>query len=133
MHPHLEAIKASYDRCCASPDFIATFYEHFLAKSPEIAELFQNTDFEKQHKALEASLWQMVMHGTGYRDVHHAIMLNAEIHSRRFLNVRPELYPLWLDSLCEAIRDHDPEYSAKLELQWRAVMQKGIDEMVAAY
>jgi hemoglobin-like flavoprotein len=133
MNPNFEAIKASYDRCNESPDFLETFYEHLFSKSPEIPELFKNTDFEKQHKALEASLWQMVMFGTGDRDVRRAIMLNAELHSRRFLNVEPKFYPLWLDSLCEAIREHDPEHTQKLESLWRDAMQKGIDTMVDAY
>jgi hemoglobin-like flavoprotein len=133
MNPDFEAIKASYDRCSGSPGFLETFYEHLFAKSPEIPELFKNTDFEKQHKALDASLWQMVMFGTGYRNVRNAIMVNAEIHSRHYLNVKPELYALWLDSLCEAIREHDSEYTQELESLWRTAMQKGIDVMVDAY
>ena len=47
------------------------------------------------------------------------------------LDVTPEMYTMWLDSLCEAIRKHDPEYTPELEQRWRQAMQKGIDVMLA--
>lgn len=127
------AIKASYDRCCESEGFLETFYEHFFAKSPEIPRLFAHTDFERQHKVLRSALWQMVMYGTGFDDVRRSLRVTAEIHSRQFLDIKPELYALWLDSLCEAIAQHDPQYTLELEQLWREAMQKGIDLMVSSY
>ena len=133
MNERYAAIKASYDRCCASEGFFETFYRQFFAKSPEIPQLFANTDFERQHKALRSALWQMVMYGTGLEDTERSLRITAEIHSRQFLNIKPEFYPLWLDSLCEAIQQHDPEYHPQLEELWREAMQKGIGFMVEAY
>ena len=36
-----------------------------------------------------------------------------------------------LDSLCEAIKKHDPNYTPTLEQLWRVAMLKSIKEMVA--
>ncbi len=38
---------------------------------------------------------------------------------------------MWLDSLCEAIQQHDPEYTPELEERWRDAMLKGIQVMIA--
>jgi hypothetical protein len=43
--------------------------------------------------------------------------------------VTREHFALWLDSLCEAMAQHDPEFNAELERMWRELMQKGIDLM----
>ena len=48
------------------------------------------------------------------------------------LAITPAMYAMWLDSLCEAVRRHDPEYSAELEQQWRVAMGSSIDAMIAA-
>ena len=57
----------------------------------------------------------------------------AETHSRKQHNIRPEMYDLWLDSLCETVRRHDPKFTPELEDQWREWMREGIDFIVARY
>lgn len=47
------------------------------------------------------------------------------------LGVTPEMYATWLDSLCEAIKKHDPSYTPALEQLWREAMLKSIKEMIA--
>ena len=41
----IDAVTASYHRCMHGEGFVDTFYERFLAKSPEVAIKFQHTDF----------------------------------------------------------------------------------------
>jgi hypothetical protein len=41
------------------------------------------------------------------------------------------MYTMWLDSLCEAIKKHDPSYTPALEQLWREAMLKSIKEMIA--
>ncbi len=45
------------------------------------------------------------------------------------LCVRPEMYTMWLDSRCEAIKKHDPNYTLALEQLWREAMLKSIKEI----
>ena len=47
------------------------------------------------------------------------------------LNVKRKHYDLWLDALCEALAQHDPEFTAELEQKWRDAMRPGIAVMVA--
>ena len=42
------------------------------------------------------------------------------------------MYSMWLDALCEAIRQHDPEFDPELEQLWRQAMLKSINEMILA-
>lgn len=57
----------------------------------------------------------------------------AQLHSRRRLDVRPELYELWLDRLIQAVREFDPLFSGETEKAWRNVMRPGVEFMKARY
>ena len=46
------------------------------------------------------------------------------------LGVTPEMYATWLDSLCEAIKQHDRRYNPELEQLWREAMLKSIKQMI---
>jgi len=47
----------------------------------------------------------------------------------RQLNVTASHYELWLDALCEALAQHDPQFSPGLEQSWRDTMRMGIEVM----
>ena len=126
-------VEASYDRCLENDGFYDTFYEKFLAKSEEIPPMFANTDFRKQKQMIRMSVRMLVRLGEGKDSTKLAISKLGESHSRRQHNVRPELYDLWLDALCESIAQHDPEYTPKLEQQWRDAMQPGIEMMISMF
>lgn len=61
MLPDLDAVTASYHRCRSSDRFIDTFYEHFLAKSEEVAVRFRATDFTRQRFMLRESLLMILL------------------------------------------------------------------------
>ena len=126
-------VEASYDRCLENEGFYDTFYEKFLAKLEEIPPLFANTDFRKQKQMIRMSVRMMVRLGAGEDGTKLAISKLGESHSRRQHNIRPELYDLWLDALCESIAHHDPEYTSELEQKWRDTMQAGIKMMISMY
>ena len=130
--PDYLAIQSSYLRCCASPGFFDTFYDIFLAKSPEVAKKFSKTDFPRQKQMLKDSIFKMVRQASLNGEARTEIERIGELHTRR-LDIRPELYALWLDCLCTAIKQHDPGYTPGLEALWRRHMQQGIDLIVAKY
>ncbi len=127
------AVQASYDRCSVSDGFFDTFYDLFLAKSPEVAAKFAHTAFPKQKKILKASLFVLVRFGTCDDHPPKVIERIGESHSRQHLDIPPALYDLWLDSLCEAIQKYDPEYTEALEQRWRRLMQEVIGIITARY
>ncbi len=132
MESH-DVVQTSFDRCLATGDFFQTFYDIFLATSPESTSKFAQTDFNKQKNLIKASVAMMIRLGTGNANARRILEKVGNTHSRQALDIRPELYDLWLDSLCEAIQRHDPDYSAELEALWRENMQEGIKLVTARY
>lgn len=128
-----DAVKNSFTRCGESDGFYDTFYDVFLAKSPEIPPLFAKTDFKKQKQVLKATVALMVKHRLHEEQTSVALEKVGKTHSRDGYDIRPELYTLWLDSLCETVKQHDPECTPELESHWRQRMQEGIDFIVSAY
>jgi hemoglobin-like flavoprotein len=128
-----EAVLDSYHRCEDAGGLFDTFYDLFFAKSPEIPRKFAGTDMEKQKQVVMASLLWMLRLYQGDPIARAEVEKLAESHSRRRHDVRPELYGLWLESLCEAIAQHDPEHTSELEAQWRRVMRPGIELMQSRY
>lgn len=117
-------VVASFHRCRRSEMFFDTLYETFLGKSPEIAAKFVHTDFVRQKLMLKQSLLEMLNHYCGVESVRQEIERLGTFH--RQLAVRPEHYELWLDSLCEAVAKHDPEYRVELRELRRDAMRPGI-------
>ena len=57
-------------------------------------------------------------------------MVERLTEKHKVLDVPPEMYEMWLDSLCEAVGKHDPEYNDELEQQWREAMKPTIQRMI---
>lgn len=129
MPEHNDDLMASFHRCRQTEGFVDTFYELFLAKSPEIAKKFAHTDFKIQKLMLRESLLEMLCFEQGMSGAREEIEKLGRQH--KALDIRPEMYTMWLDALCEAIQRHDEKYTPELESQWRRAMQQGIDVMTS--
>ncbi len=105
--------------------FFSRFYEKFLAKSPEIEELFSRTDMDEQVSMLQKSFYAVTsMYVT--RTVDDRLFKIAESHSVSGYNVRPPLYDLWLDAIIDTVREQDSEFDSDVELAWRLALSPGI-------
>jgi hemoglobin-like flavoprotein len=129
----IDAVTASYHRCMHGEGFVDTFYERFLAKSPEVAIKFQHTDFVHQKLMLRESLLMMLMFNNEQADVRDDMGKLAQRHSRSSLDIPPHLYELWLDALCEAVEIHDAEFNTQVAELWRSAMKPGIDLIISKY
>ena len=129
----LEDVLKSYHRCEQSAGFFDTFYEIFFTRSPEIPPKFAHTDMEKQKQMVMASVLMALRLHSGDPLARHYVEQIAESHSRRGHDIWPELYELWLSTLCEAVSKHDPEFTPVLKKKWREAMRPAIELMVAAY
>lgn len=129
MKDVFDEVVASYHRCRQSGAFFDTFYEVFLGTSAEIASKFLHTDFARQKLMLKQSLLEMLNHYCGIERTREEIERLGNLHHQ--LGVRPEHYDLWLDSLCETVATHDPEYRAELRGLWREAMRPGIALMLS--
>ena len=123
----------SFNRCSRSDGFFDTFYAILKASHPDIEPMFAGTDFRKQNELLRVSLGLMMMFDHGNDAAKQALASIRRSHSRPRLNVRPELYDYWIDSLVKAAAEHDPDFNADTEAAWRQVMDKGISYIKSGY
>ncbi len=126
-------VRASFDRCEKSGDFAECFYEIFLNSSPEIAPLFAKTDFEQQRRLLQATIYIMVTRDVDDPNWRETLEHIGRSHGRSGHDIRPELYDIWLDSLCEAAKRLDSEWAPDLETSWREHMTPGIALITSLY
>ena len=126
-------VMESYQRCWVQPAFFDELYNFFINSSPEIKVFFQNTDFKKQNLLLRVGLLYMVSFAQTEDLYREKIEELGVLHGRSRLNIRPELYPLWVDSLMKVVRKHDAHFNDELEKSWREALQKGIDVMISKY
>jgi len=112
--------------------FFDAFYHRFLQSSPEIAQYFKHTNMQKQKKVLEKSFYGLlIFYATNNANDH--LEKIAIQHSKSALDIKPELYDLWLESLIETVKDYDIHFSAEIELSWRLVLSVGITYMKFKY
>jgi hemoglobin-like flavoprotein len=123
----------SLGRCQDNPAFISRFYDLFIAASPEAAEKFRDTDFERQRRAMSSSLYALVLAMEGGRAASLYLDRIARQHGRKDLGIRPELYEVWLECLIEAVKECDSQYSDEIERLWRDAMAFGIGFMQSRY
>jgi len=126
---------ASLRRCLAQPDFLKAFYESFMASSPEVREKFRGTDMSRQARVLEDSLFvvAVAVQGEDGSVARGSLPRIAERHSRKDLDIRPELYDLWIQCLVDTARSHDPAFDGEIEQAWRAVLTFGVRYMRDRY
>ena len=125
----VEVFRASLKRCLAKPEFLLDFYGIFMASSDEVREKFKNTDLKRQTEVLADSLWVMANVAASAKGgaAWDSLPRLAEKHDRAHLDIRPELYDVWLNALVETARRHDPLFSAQIESDWRETLAVGID------
>jgi hemoglobin-like flavoprotein len=132
----LELFNNSYERCIGNlrlPGFLNRFYEIFLSSSEEVAEKFVNTDFKKQTHAIKASLYFLMMACTGAPEAREHLEKIADSHNRTKLDIRTELYDVWLSCLLQAVEEYDEYLDTEVEIAWREVLGHGIEFMRSRY
>jgi len=129
-YPH---VSVSFGRCCNSAGFFDSFYTILKGSHPDIPKMFANTDFTKQNELLRVGLEVMLMFDHGGEAARQVLAQIRESHCRHRLDVKPEFYDCWVDSLMQACAKHDAEFSPDLEAEWREVLAKGIDYIKSGY
>jgi len=126
---------ASLGRCRATPGFLDAFYQRFVASSDEVRAKFAKTDMLRQVQMLEDTLFVVAnaVQGEEGSPARSDLPRIAERHSRRDLDIGPELYDLFLECLIVTVRTHDPKFTPGVEAAWREVMGFSIDYMRKRY
>lgn len=128
-----ELFNDSLGRCLRTPEFLNRFYELFLASSDEVTRKFAHTDFRVQVRMLKGSLYLMMLASSGSSEMLSDLERVAKLHSRTEMDIRPELYDLWLDCLVQAVQQFDPLFDEGVERVWRLGLEPGIAFMKSRY
>lgn len=129
----MQAAKASFDRCCAAPDFFLCFYRNLFRQAPSVEPLFAKTDFKRQHQLLKHAIGLLLIFPNQKPGDPPLLRRVAARHSRAELGVDPSLYPAFVDALMVTVAEHDPEFDEAIERAWRDTVAAGIAYMQAAY
>lgn len=129
----LELVNDSLERCTPQAEFFEQFYWRFHGSSDEIAAKFEGTDAKTQARALRTAFLLLLQAIAGDPAAWQRLELRAIRHDRRHLDIKPEMYGLWKESLLDTVRDFDPRADARTEQAWRTVVQQAIDFMTARY
>jgi hemoglobin-like flavoprotein len=129
----VEVFEGSLTRCLEAGDFMGAFYERFMGASEEVRERFAHTDFDKQKRVLKESLYLMSRACLGHAEGLEHLESVARSHSRRYLDITPSLYQVWLDALIVTAGEFDGEFSESIETAWKQLLQPGIERMVEVY
>jgi hemoglobin-like flavoprotein len=130
-----DAFLASLGRCRATAGFLDAFYQRFVASSDEVRAKFAGTDMLRQVQMLEDSLFVVAnaVQGEEGSPARGDLPRIAARHSRKDLDIGPQLYDLFLECLIVTVRTHDPKFSPEVEAAWRETMGFGIDYMRKRY
>ncbi len=125
--------RASYDRCCAAPDFFVCFYRNLFKLAPQTEPRFANTDFTRQHKLLRHALGLLLSFPTEPDTEPTILRRVADRHGRTDLDIPPEWYGAFVDALLQTVTEHDGEYTDAVDAAWRRSIEPGIEYMKARY
>lgn len=121
-------VQQSYGRCLQSGHFIDRFYEIFNGKPAA-----DGAERARWHSALRHGIAEAILFAGGNHRADATVALTAQRSRGGRAEVEPKLYDSWLDSLLQAVREHDPQLTPTLEERWRSALEKVIDLCMARY
>ncbi len=122
-------VKESYMRCLGEGDFVGHFYELFLNADPEIEEMFKQTNFDIQRLLLRKAIMAILMYYGGDRAGRHKMAHLQETHNPRHMNIKPQHYEKFMESLQQTVRNLDTEYDQQVDEAWAEVISFAIKMM----
>jgi hemoglobin-like flavoprotein len=129
----VDEVKKSLGRCLHEGDVFDAFYRVFLEQDPRIPERFTNTDWEEQKRLLRHGVNNVIAFHDGSYTARNALERIRYTHGRDRLNIPPDLYDFWIESMITAVRQFDPEFDTRLEESWRQLLREGVDFVRAGY
>ncbi|MBL1259543.1 MAG: hypothetical protein COB33_003305 [Thiotrichaceae bacterium] len=133
MREEISRVRLSYGRAISKRQFLDRFYELFMSSSPAVARKLASTDIATQQELLSQAINMVILFPQGNKIAKNAIKRIRESHCRDRLDIKPEYYQFWIDSLIAALSEHDPDFNEELDRAWRKVVQEAIDFIAEGY
>jgi len=129
----LSDVKESYGRCATKSNFIDIFYDEFLKSHPSIKPMFAHTDFKKQKELLRTGIAMLLSHIEGKPVGTMTLNRIGQSHDKNHMNIDPNLYQFWINSLVKAVKQCDSQFAPDLERSWQKVLRAGVDHITSKY
>jgi hemoglobin-like flavoprotein len=127
-------VRPSFERCCEhGPAIFDTFYATLTDHVPGVGAMFASTDMQKQNELIRAGIGTLIDYACGDMAAEAELERLGILHNRSRLDVKPEMYPGWVNALMEMVADFDPQRTDTVEAAWREVVAPGIAVMIARY
>ncbi|WP_101757679.1 globin [Oceanicoccus sp. KOV_DT_Chl] len=137
MKPLTEEIVAEFndslERCGNASKFLGRFYQIFSESSPDIAAKFASSDMHHQIRALKTSFYMAMVAADVQAEAAAYLERIAQYHNRDTLDIKPEYYQLWIDSMVQAVSECDPQFDQRVDFVWREFMRPAIEFMQSRY
>ncbi len=132
---YVKLVEASFGRCCLCKDFFDHFYNVFLGSSSQLKDMFAKTDFDKQKKLLKNSINYVLMYAKDRGGISKSALDKVGVvHDRSHVNIKPNMYPLWTESLMKTIQHFEgPNFTQELNTAWREVIKPAIELLKSMY
>ncbi|MGE0494342.1 MAG: hypothetical protein AB7S38_34335 [Vulcanimicrobiota bacterium] len=116
---------ASLERCARSGDYLDTFYRLLFVKSPHFRTRFEMVDMDEQKRKLATSLPRLILLPLLEPDAPEVEAVRRE-HRQRHTRGSKQNYTLWLETVCETVRRHDPECDSELEYAFKTRLEQAV-------
>jgi hypothetical protein len=105
--------------------------DSWLGSQRLLARIIHDRNVEELVHPMNTMFFVMLASGESERIIHLERL--AKLHSRAEMDIKPELYDLWLDQLVQAVKEFDLMFAPETETAWRHVLQPGIEFMKSRY
>jgi hemoglobin-like flavoprotein len=123
-------LNESLQRCLENDRFLSIFYALFLESSDEIRGKFDKINLEHQINMMSQSLDAIISVSEANWESDKFLTQVAKNHKQ--LDIKPEYYDYWEESLLKAVSICDFEYDENTEEAWKHILKRGIEFMQSA-
>ena len=74
-----------------------------------------------------------MLYGAANENGKLAIDRIGKLHDDKHVNVKPDMYRFWVQSLLENIEKHDPRYTPEVRQAWEETIAKTINRFTELY
>jgi hemoglobin-like flavoprotein len=113
---NLKLFQLSLRRVNLKSGFYDCLYEHFMAQSEEIAEIFHASDMVQLKQKLRETLQMVDDAVAGKPGLVLYLEMLGRIHLR--LKVEQRHFEMWKDALMVAVETYDDEYDSQVHAAW---------------
>lgn len=122
-----EHFQVSLAQLLANPDFLQSFYAHFLQAHPEVQHFFVGKDLAQIQKKLQTTLKLLQAQEKHQPGILNYLQMLGRMHQH--LGVTRSDFSLWKEALLETVAQFDPDYSAQTQHAWEYALATMIATM----